>query len=598
MFKFSQFSRVLKNFLWGYAFLHLVAAAILVWVLTNTLRNQMVASTSAQMSAMCLMLSEHIKTLPGGMTDPSLPEHLAALGKSTQFRFTLIDEKGHVVADSEPRSDDKLIFADQPEILAAKEGDTGFSTRFSPTNKMNMMYLAATLGSDSGQDAGFIRVAVPASHLDGTAGSIQKYILYFVISLGLLTGVLTVLYSSHLLKPLGQFAAAAKRIGVGQFDEIPLMLARNDEWSALSEAFRQMQSELYDRELRTVKTRDRLEAVLSSMIEGVIAMDSRKQVKIANRSACRMFSLTEAELLDRDFSEVIRYPELTAAIDRTQSTSQFSNTEFETLGKPRRIISARVAILPHESQSGQASSGIVAVLHDVSGLRKLENMRREFVANVSHELKTPLTSIKACAETLRMGAINDQQKNMQFLDQIEFNANLLDQQIRDLLQLARVESGQEHWNIESISINDVCQQCILQFHAEARARNINLVFNPNPQVPIARADREGVITILNNLIGNAIHYTPPGGRVDVSAQIQDREIVLNVQDTGIGIAEEHHERIFERFYRVDRARSREHGGSGLGLAIVKHLAAAFGGSAKVTSKPGSGSKFSVHLPAV
>jgi two-component system phosphate regulon sensor histidine kinase PhoR len=225
-------------------------------------------------------------------------------------------------------------------------------------------------------------------------------------------------------------------------------------------------------------------------------------------------------------------------------------------------------------------------------------MRREFVANVSHELKTPLTSIKACAETLRMGAINDQQKNMQFLDQIEFNANLLDQQIRDLLQLARVESGQEHWNIESISINDVCQQCILQFHAEARARNINLVFNPNPQVPIARADREGVITILNNLIGNAIHYTPPGGRVDVSAQIQDREIVLNVQDTGIGIAEEHHERIFERFYRVDRARSREHGGSGLGLAIVKHLAAAFGGSAKVTSKPGSGSKFSVHLPAV
>jgi two-component system phosphate regulon sensor histidine kinase PhoR len=223
-------------------------------------------------------------------------------------------------------------------------------------------------------------------------------------------------------------------------------------------------------------------------------------------------------------------------------------------------------------------------------------MRREFVANVSHELKTPLAAIKAYAETLRLGAIHDRDKNLQFVEQIESQAELLNQQIHSLLQLARVESGQQLWNIETVAINEVCQECVHRFQSEAESRGVTLSFNPHPQPPNAVADRDGVRTILDNLISNALHYTPRDGRVTVATERDGRFVVVTVTDTGIGIAPEHQSRIFERFYRVDRARSRDRGGTGLGLAIVKHLVQAFAGRIEVQSQVGQGSCFTFHLP--
>jgi two-component system phosphate regulon sensor histidine kinase PhoR len=240
--------------------------------------------------------------------------------------------------------------------------------------------------------------------------------------------------------------------------------------------------------------------------------------------------------------------------------------------------------------------GVVVVLYDVTELRRLESIRREFVANVSHELKTPLSSIKANAETLRMDAIHDAEHNEQFVARIEEQADRLHQLIQDLAHLARVESGREAFDIRAVTLSEVIERCAAVHRKRAQAKRLAFVIEPFPLAMLVRADESGLETILDNLISNAIQYTQEGGRVTVRHRAEGGQVVLEVEDTGAGISPGDQERIFERFYRGDNARSRELGGTGLGLAIVKHLAQAFGGSVSVTSNLGKGSVFRVHLP--
>ena len=237
------------------------------------------------------------------------------------------------------------------------------------------------------------------------------------------------------------------------------------------------------------------------------------------------------------------------------------------------------------------------MLRDVTDLHALENMRRDFVANVSHELKTPLASIKAYAETLRLGAIHDKSKNLQFVGQIETQAELLNLQIQDLLEIARVESGSSAFNIEDIDINYLCRRSAEDLQAQADQRNVKLLLDVDQHPVIAKAEATGVTTILNNLISNAIHYTSAEGQVTVRTRLNGDRVLIEVTDTGIGISPEQQARVFERFYRVDKARSRDEGGTGLGLAIVKHLTQAFDGQLELESQIGKGSTFRVFLPA-
>jgi two-component system phosphate regulon sensor histidine kinase PhoR len=229
-------------------------------------------------------------------------------------------------------------------------------------------------------------------------------------------------------------------------------------------------------------------------------------------------------------------------------------------------------------------------------LRRLENLRRELVANVSHELKTPLTAIKGYAETLSMGAVNDPEHNLLFVRRIEEQADRLHELVQDILQIARLETGQESFDIADVPVAEQIEIVARQFADVAAGRQISLTTEPPPGEVCARADEEGVRTILTNLVDNALKYTPAGGRTTIRGIAEDAVVVLEIQDTGIGIAPNDQARIFERFYRADKARSRELGGTGLGLSIVKHLSQAFGGSVSVESQPGKGATFRVTLP--
>ena len=585
-------SRTLRRLLLGYLILHLIAAAIFVLVLTGTLRNQMVRDAREKMDALASLLVEHVNGLDGKLNSSTLPDHIEKIGKKTGMRFTLITSEGNVVADSTTGTRDIGPHGTREEVLIAKQDGVGFSQRHSDTLGQQMMYLAKQTDDEADlAGGGYVRVAVPMGSISAAVSSVQRYVWAFAIGLGALTALLMAFLSANFLKPLASFSEAARKIGEGDYESVPMIRSRDDEWGKLGDAFGQMQSELRRRENRLEENSQRLEAVLSSMIEGVLAVKPGGEVMLANGAACRMLSFHREKLVGRQLVEVVRIPELSQAIEKSQKDRTFSKAEFKTIDDPPRTLKVRVSMLADEEKPG-----VAVVLHDVTELRQLETMRQDFVANVSHELKTPLASIKAYAETLRMGAIRDENKNIQFLEQIEFQADMLNNQIQDLLQLARVESGEKTFSISDVDVNMICESLHRQFLDAALSRHLELHLQLAQPTPLARCDSDAIETVVKNLVVNAIHYTPEGGRVSISTSVDDSWIVISVVDSGIGIAPEQQARIFERFYRVDRARSRDMGGTGLGLAIVKHLTQAFGGTVTLESQLGKGSQFHVRLP--
>lgn len=591
-----NFPRTVRRFLIGYLVLHLLAAGFFVLVLSRITRHQMINAAKSKMGAMALILAEHIDGLEVGMEDKTLPTHIKRIGEKSDTRVTLIKPDGSVVADSTTGSRDIGSHATRTEVLLAKANGSGFSERYSVTLAKPMMYFARRIDSDDESGPSYVRVATPAETINSSIASIQRYVWLFAIALGGLTALLMSFFSAKYMQPLGLFSAAARRIGVGDYQASINLTRQADEWGELGDAFEAMKDELIVREERLIENNRHLDSVLSSMKEGVIAIQPDGQVMLANGAACKMLELTRLEIVNKQLFEVVRIPELIASVEQTQAERSFSKTEFKTLTKPQKTLRARVSVLADENQPG-----VVVVLNDVTELRKLETIRQDFVANVSHELKTPLASIKAYSETLLMGAIDDKEKSLEFLKQIEFHAELLNEQIQDLLMLAKVESGEGAFSISDVDLNQVCHSTVEQFEKLAQNHGLNLNLDLTDQAPIARVDASAVETMIKNLLVNAIHYTLEGGTVTLStsqtSSENQNEAIIRVTDTGIGIAKDQQARVFERFYRVDKSRSRDMGGTGLGLAIVKHLSQSFGGSVHLESQLGKGCQFEIRLPS-
>ena len=343
---------------------------------------------------------------------------------------------------------------------------------------------------------------------------------------------------------------------------------------------------------------EQLRVVLGGMAEGVIAIDSRRRLLFANQSADRLFGLG-TQAVGRLVPELIRSPQIQEAVDATLAGPETYRGEIALPSRevmPRsfpRTLAVHGTPLP-----GPIPSGAVLVFHDVTELRRLERMRQDFVANVSHELKTPLASIKAYTETLLDWALHDEAVNVRFLNRIEEQADRLNQLILDLLSLARLESGHEVFQHGPLAVSAVVETCVetQKGRAEAKGLTLDLDLGVVDESTLIVADEEAVHQILDNLIDNAIKYTQEGGWVRVTCRMDDEAVDLEVADSGIGIPRDDLPRVFERFYRVDKARSREMGGTGLGLSIVKHVIQSIGGQITVTSRVGEGTQFVVRLP--
>lgn len=394
---------------------------------------------------------------------------------------------------------------------------------------------------------------------------------------------------ARIVRPLAELTEGAQAI-VDDDRDNPHPLASKDELGVLGHALNRMQSKLAARVDQLNQNSERLASVLGNMAEGVIAVSTDENILLANEASRKLLDIMVANPLGRPLLEITRSLAVHAAFVEALKSASPVEKEFAVSGAARRSLALRAMRLP-----GQPCPGVMLVFHDVTELRRLENLRREFVANVSHELKTPLASIKAYAETLKMGALNDPEHGLAFVGRIEEQAERLHQLILDLIHLARVESGQEAFEIVDVDLGEAVQDALDQYSASAAQKQITLEAIAPLKPVIARGDEDGIRTILSNLVDNALKYTPAGGRVTLRWHADEHAALLEVQDSGIGIAEKDQARIFERFYRVDRARSRELGGTGLGLAIVKHLAQAFGGSVGLVSVPKQGSSFRIRL---
>jgi two-component system, OmpR family, phosphate regulon sensor histidine kinase PhoR len=400
-------------------------------------------------------------------------------------------------------------------------------------------------------------------------------------------------------RALAEVSRGLQAMGAGQKPRLVLR-AVPGPIGVLVKAFNVAAAEIQARIEGLDQERQQLLVVLEAMDEAVIAVDSRRRLLFANASAHRLFGLEEASS-GRLVPELIRSPQVQDAVEATLGVAGPNAYQGELTLPGRdaasraqnRSLSARGTPLP-----GRPSPGVVLVFHDVTDLRRLERMRQDFVANASHELKTPLASIKAYNETLLDWALHDDSVNTRFLERIDEQVERLNQLIMDLLSLARIESGQELFEHNPLSVVPVVEACVEAHRGRAEAKCLRLDFERGGLDEEAQvlADEEAIRQIVDNLVDNAIKYTPEGRSVSVSCWSDHDEVCIEVADTGIGIPRDDLPRIFERFYRVDKARSRELGGTGLGLSIVKHLVGSIGGQVDVTSRLASGSRFTVHVP--
>ncbi len=536
-----------------------------------------------------LALQDQVLDLVAAGNHDRLQEIAVDLSRPSGMRITVTDPAGVVLADSNEHPASMQNHLQRPEFQQAAERGVGTAVRLSTTLRLRMSYLALRLNRN-GRTGAFVRVALPLESIDAQVHALHRYLWVSASVVGALALVLTYLLAGRIMRPLYRLTDAAEAVAAGDYQQrIPV--GSRDEVGTLARAVDHMRRALTRQVAELRENTELLETVLSSMLEGVLAVNADQRVVFANAASRSLLGIETREVSGRPLLEVTRNRVVREAVEEAFRLDEPYEFEFEVSGLTRRYLAVRATRLP-----GEPCPGVVVVLHNITDLRRLENVRREFVANVSHELKTPLSSIKAYAETLRMGALHDPEHNELFVARIEEQADRLHQLIQDLLHLARVESGRETFDIRDVSLLGVVEDCLPAYHERAQAKQLTLDIESSAVDVVIRADEGALATIFDNLVGNAIQYTPEGGRVVIRCRAEGESGVFEVEDTGVGISPADQTRIFERFYRVDKARSRELGGTGLGLAIVKHLTQAFGGQVSVRSELGKGSVFQVRLP--
>jgi two-component system phosphate regulon sensor histidine kinase PhoR len=439
-------------------------------------------------------------------------------------------------------------------------------------------------------------MALPVAQIDASLSELRRRIYFASFVSLLLGGLISLIYFQGFAARVERLKDFSRRVAEGDFRPLPTE-RRRDELADLASALNETAAWM-DRTIQSLsRERNRSSAILRSMVEGVAVIDSQERLVFCNRAFSEIWNLDSAAIEGRPMIEAVRNSDLLGLIRRALRGEEGLRSDI-TLGiVQHRSFSATAT--PVQSLEGAAAgdkpSGAVVVLHDVTELRRLERVRHDFVANVSHEFKTPLTAIQGFAETLLSGALEDPRNNRRFLEIIRDHATRLAVLTDDLLKLARIEAGKLEVQFGPVQLAEVIERCAETAQLKANRKQITLEIEVPPNLPAVHGDASLLRDVVQNLLDNAIQYTPEGGRVRVIATAGPREAVVTVDDTGMGIPLAEQERIFERFYRVDVARSREAGGTGLGLSIAKHIVEAHGGRLWVESEVGRGSKFSFSV---
>jgi two-component system phosphate regulon sensor histidine kinase PhoR len=571
------------------------SAVVLLAILllaTPALRRRALEQTEATLLAEARLMARVVEpALARGAGPEELDPMVDAAAREAQARVTIVGPDGRVLADSTVSGPELLALENhgsRPEVRAALRGEAQTVTRYSTTMRDELVYAAVPVRRD-GRIVGAARVALSTEVLRA-----QVLELWWAEALALLLAALTALLVAFLLSAplagsLRQIMDTAHRFAAGDLSA-RIKVRRDDELGELARILDHSGDQLQGRLQEIARERGRIDAILAAMEDGVLAVDHKGIVLLANPSLVHGLDLREP--VGRHYLEAIRQREVGEVIEEVLRTGQRRAVEVELVHR-RRVFALTAVPFPGAEK---APPGVVITFHDATERRRLDRVRRDFVANASHELRTPLTSIRGFVEALEDGAVNEPETAQRFLGKIRAHADRMAALVEDLLELSRLESGERPPRWEEVAPAEVAEDVVASFASLAERKGLVLL-RKDDGAPAVVTDADRLRRILENLVENAVKYTPSGGRVDVrSRTAPDGGSVLEVEDNGPGIPAEHLSRIFERFYRVDKARSRELGGTGLGLAIVKHLAEGMGASVSVESESGRGTCFRVAVP--
>jgi two-component system phosphate regulon sensor histidine kinase PhoR len=585
------------NLFWKFAFAFL---ALLVGVLLavdffaeRALRSDYERTGFEQLTAIARIAQAHPPQW--GPASAGHPEDLSALRDwvaqmaASGARVTVITADGHVLADSQSDPQTMENHATRPEILEAMAKGDGRSIRHSVTIKRDLLYYAVRQNTFAGSTY-ILRFALPVETVDEVLSSFLHRLWVASFFILLIAGGICLLLSRSFTGRVERLKEFSRRVADGDFRPLPRD-GSDDALEALGISLNRTAARL-ERTIRTLtEERNLSSAILGSMVEGVAVVNGSERLVFANPGFAEILGLDVPPTSGSALVEVVRQTELVEAVRKVLGGEPRVQSEIVTGTLRQHYFAITVAaVLAGET------TGAVVVLHDITELRKLERVRRDFVANVSHELRTPLTAIQGFAETLLAGAIDDPQNRTRFLEIILEHSRRLARLTEDLLMLSKMDAERLELEIRRLSVSQLIESCLETAQRRAVEKDLRISVNMPQRLPDIAGDRRRLAEVLQNLLDNAIQYTLPGGQIMVSAETGEEEVILTVSDTGIGIPKADQPRIFERFYRVDVARSREAGGTGLGLAIAKHLVDVHGGRLWVESEVSQGSQFHFSVP--
>jgi len=506
--------------------------------------------------------------------------------KDTGARVTLIADDGRVIGDSDKDSAQMDNHLHRTEIEQATLFDTGMTIRFSDTLNYDFLYVAKKVSLED--ESGFIRLAVPLREIGEAVNLLRMKIMFSVGVVLLLTWIVSFWQTNHLRRLLHQITEFSQLLSRGEIEK-RLFLRNAGEFNEIADNLTAMSSKLQGMIAQTEEEKSRLNVILKSVPDALLIIDARGVITLSSQSAKEFFG--DAPMAGKQFVDVVRNHEFSELVSEVRKSLLPGMTEFRIDYPVEKFLSVRVSPLFYK---GQELSGFVAIFHDVTQIEKLEQVRKDFVANVSHELKTPITAIKGFADTLLEGAVDDKEHALRFIQTIKSNSERINSLVDDLMTISKIELGVIKVEKSLIDVTDVFETVTELFRDKAKAKDLFLQASPDPDILQINADKNRLIQILTNLVDNAVKFTDKGG-VTIGTEKNDDRAVIFVEDTGMGVPGKYLQRLGERFFRVDPARSRKMGGTGLGLAIVKHLIKAHGWTMQIESVYGQGTKVSIFI---
>ncbi|HOK54377.1 MAG TPA: ATP-binding protein [Armatimonadota bacterium] len=569
----------------GYLLVVLTIIALLGFYLENHTEKQYIKRLQRNLTTEAYAVGTAIT-----LSDGSIDNLVKQLSKDLGCRITVIEPSGLVAADSSENPKEMESHSKRPEIIGALDTGQGFTIRHSDTLDMDMMYVSVLI-KDNDRSL-VVRIAEPLSEVDAAKSAIRTTFGIAALAALLLAAAVGLKLASGVVSPVVSLTTTARRIARGDFGlNVGVPSGAKDEVTELGLTLNSLGAELRRAVRQLREDKRKMETVFEKTDDGLIILDNEGRIETINPAAAKMLAVDAASAVGRTIIEATLNHEFAELIGRVLRTQSPATLEIAFPSPSEKTIHVYVTSLGQPEEL----DGAVVVMHDVTAARRVDDMRRDFVANVSHELRTPLASIRAMAETIMLRGKSNPEAAEQFAQSIVSEIDRLVRLSDDLLEIAKTEVQQRPIHKEEVRIAEVAADATAKIQPVADQKSVSLVLDIDPELVI-QADKDAIWQILVNLIDNAVNYTSGGGEVKVSTVVQDGFISVSVADTGIGIPAADIPRIFERFYRVDKARSRASGGTGLGLSIVKHLVEAHGGKISVVSEVNNGSTFTFTIP--